>query len=46
MNKAVLTESLIENIPQDVITILIQSIYDQREMTTMQRLNLRAMENK
>ena len=46
MNKAVLTESLMENIPQDVITILIQSIYDQREMTTMQRLNLRAMENK
>jgi hypothetical protein len=46
MNKAVLTESLMENIPQDVINILIRSIYDQHEMTTMQRLNLRAMENK
>ena len=46
MDKAVMTESLMENIPQDVINSLIQTIYDQREMTTMQRLNLRAMENK
>ena len=46
LDKAVLTESLMENIPQDVINILIRSLYDLPEMTTMQRINLRAMENK
>lgn len=46
LNKAVLTESLMENIPQDVISTLIQGVYDLPAMTTMQRINLRAMENK
>lgn len=46
LNKAILTESLMENIPQDVIGTLIQSVYDLPAMTTMQRINLRAMENK
>lgn len=46
LNKAVLTTSLMENIPEDVIGTLIQSLYYLPAMTTMQRINLRAMENK